>query len=96
MQILKIDSSGCASFSTNGSDWEPIDRIGKEHLLELLDICIEHEVQMDEYIDADIKNPAHNIIYKNVYQKLLDFISNKQGFLDEVEDLYRGALEKYN
>lgn len=96
MKILKIDSSGCASFSTNGSDWEPIDRIGKEHLLELLDICIENEVQMDEYIDADIKNPAHNIIYKNVYQKLLDFISNKQGFLDEVEDLYRGALEKYN
>ncbi|PNI01539.1 hypothetical protein C1N32_20260 [Vibrio diazotrophicus] len=96
MQILKIDASGCASFSTNGSDWEPIDKIGKEHLLMLLDICVEQDVQMDEYIDENIKNPAHNIIYKNVYQKLLDFVSNKQGFIDEVEDLYRGALEKYN
>ncbi|MFZ3421474.1 hypothetical protein [Vibrio harveyi] len=96
MQILRIEPSGCASFSTNGSDWEPIDRIGKEHLLQLLDICTECDVQMDEYVDANIKNPAHNIIYKNVYQKLLDFVSNKQGFLDEVEGLYRGALEKYN
>ncbi|WP_219624467.1 hypothetical protein, partial [Vibrio parahaemolyticus] len=95
MQILKINDNGTTCFSLNGLDWTPIDRIGKEDILKLLDLCVEKEIVMDEYDEERIKNPAHNIIYKNIYLKLGEFYINKQSFIDEVEGLYKEALETY-
>ena len=51
---------------------------------------------MDEYKDELLQNPAHNIIYKNIFGKFNDFLKNKTRFQDSAESTYKQAIEKYN
>ena len=95
MKCLKIDD-GKGYFSLNGSTWTEIDRITKEDLLNLLDLITMQEVIMDEFSDECISQPAHKIIYRNLYQKLSEFSKNKTVFIEESESLYKSALEKYS
>jgi len=97
MKYLKIENSK-GHFRLNGSEdtWIELDQINKDNLLELLKIAGNtNEFEMDEYQDASLQNPAHNIIYKNIYVKFNDFINNKTRFKDSVESTYKNALEKY-
>ncbi|MCR5601437.1 MAG: hypothetical protein K6G33_11940 [Ruminococcus sp.] len=50
---------------------------------------------MDEITDDSIKNEAHKIIYKSIYSKFYNLLSNKKQFLDECDGLYKDALQKY-
>jgi hypothetical protein len=50
---------------------------------------------MDEYDDALLQNPAHNIIYRNIHGKFKDFLTNKTRFQDSVEATYKTAIDKY-
>lgn len=96
MEYLKIDSNkGKYRIDTTGENWIDLDQINKEHLLLLLKYAIEEEFEMDEYKDELLQNPAHNIIYKNIYGKFNDFLSNKTRFKDSVEAMYKTAFDKY-
>jgi len=50
---------------------------------------------MDDYIRDQIKNPAHEIIYRNLHTKLHELTNKKERFHDESQQLYKDALQKY-
>lgn len=77
------------------NDWIELDQISKDDLLKLLDIATSQEFSMDEYEDALLQNPAHNIIYKNIHGKFSELLNNKTRFQDSVNSMYKAAIDKY-
>ena len=77
------------------SEWVEIDKINKDDLLSLLNTAISSEFEMDVYTEAEMANKAHQIIYKNIYEKLSNLETMKSKFKDESESLYKEAMEKY-
>lgn len=97
MKYLKIENNkGHFRLDSNETSWIELDKINKDNLLVLLKLASgSEEFEMDEYQDELLQNPAHNIIYKNIFLKFSDFIENKTRFKDSVESTYKTALEKY-
>lgn len=96
MKYLKIDNNkGFYRIDKTTENWLELDQLNKDHLLILLKFASSDNFEMDEYKDELIQNPAHNIIYKNIFGKLTDFLNNKTRFQDSVEASYKQALEKY-
>jgi len=77
-------------------DWTELDKIEKEDLMKLLDYATEEEFEMDEYKEEVLGNKAHQIIYKNLYEKFNNFLSNKNRFKDETDNVFKEAIEKYH
>ena len=95
MKLLKIDSNQGYFLGASG-EYKPIDKIGKEELLQLVTWTLdEKEAEFDAYDENAIKNPAHQIVYKSVVQKLQDLRGRKQEFIDESERLFLKEYEKY-
>ena len=101
MKYLYIEN-GQGFFSVSGleTDKQTIDKIRKEDLLRLLNLIIdestENGFEMDSYDEESLKNPAHKIIYKNIYDKFDKLIKKRVQFKDETCDLYKSAIEKYS
>ena len=96
MKCLKIEG-GKGHFSINGADWLPIDQINKDHLFTLLDLAIEQdEFEIDEFNAETLANQAHQIIYRNIYEKFTEVRRNRSRFKDESAALYKDAIEKYS
>ena len=94
MKYLKInDNKGF--YQTGDDNWKEIDSINKEDLMILLDKAIETDFEMNEFIVDNIQNKAHQIIYRNLYEKFSELLDNKSRFKDESEQLYKSAMEKY-
>ncbi len=94
MKVLKIENSQ-GFYSTTGAGYISIDKINKEDLLKLLDLALEDDFDVDKYSEDDIKNQAHQIIYKSISEKLLDLNRRKDEFRDESERLFLQEYEKY-
>jgi hypothetical protein len=95
MKYLKIENNN-VFFKNSNDEWNKIDTIDKNDLLYLVDkIITEDEFEMDEYDEELIANKAHQIIYKNLYDKFSGLLENKTRFHDESRQLYREAFEKY-
>jgi hypothetical protein len=95
MKYLKIEQNKGHFMSTKGTYVE-IDKIDKNELMHLLNKAIENdEFEMDEYQENDLGNPAHKIIYKNIFDKFNSLLSNKTRFRDESSQLYTRAFEQY-
>jgi hypothetical protein len=96
MKYLKIENNkGFYRIDTTKEIWSELDQINKDQLLTLLKFASTEEFEMDEYNDQLLQNPAHNIIYRNIYEKFKDFLGNKTRFQDSVEAMYKTAIEKY-
>lgn len=94
MKLLKIeDNQGL--FLDKKKAFSPIDTITKEDLLRLVDLTLAEEVEFDEFDDVTIRNPAHQILYKSIYEKLRELKNRKEEFKDESERLYLQEYEKY-
>ncbi len=94
MKLLNIEGNHGHYLGDQG-DFAPIDKITKEDLLRLVDLTLAEEVEFDEYDDEAIKNQAHQILYKSIFEKLADLKKRKQEFTDESERLYLEEYEKY-
>lgn len=95
MKHLKIEKSK-GFFSIDGVDWIEVDKINKENILFLVDRVIEDdEFEMDKYEKDKVQNKAHEIIYRNLYNKIIELQGHRTQFRDESEALYKEALEKY-
>ena len=94
MKLLKIDNN-LGHFLDGSGEFQPIDRITKEDLLSLVNLTLNEEVEFDEYDEKKIKNPAHQIVYKSIHEKLLGLKDRKQEFIDESERLYLAEYERY-
>jgi len=95
MKLLKI-SENLGQFLDANGDYSPIDKIGKDDLLRLVDRTLhDDEVELDAYDDQAIKNQAHQVIYKSVFQKLSDLRKRRQEFIDESARLFLDEYERY-
>lgn len=73
-----------------------IDKITKDHLLELINSTLEHEVTFDTYDEQSLHNQAQRIVYKNILEKLQDLGARRQEFKDESANLYEKEYERYS
>ena len=97
MKYLMIDrSQGFYKTDKEESKMTPIDQITKEDLLKLLDLCVGEDFEMDVFDAKNLKNAAHQIIYKNIYLKLEGVRKQRVRFLDEKTALYSKAIEEYS
>jgi hypothetical protein len=97
MKYLKIDDNKAYYLKSADSEtvWTEIDKINKDDLLTLLNSAISNDFEMDIYSDEILSNKAHQIIYKNIFEKFTSLLAMKDKFKDESERLYKDALEKY-
>lgn len=98
MKYLKIEDNKGFFMKENEqstTDWVQIDLITKDDLFFLLSKAVTEDFDMDEFKEDILSNKAHQIIYKNLYAKFFDLLSNKTRFKDESENLFNAALEKY-
>ena len=95
MKLLEIkDDKGY--YYDNKGELATIDKITKDDILRLVNLTLgEEEVEFDEFSDDNLKNQAHKIIYKSIFEKLQDLKKRKQEFIDESERLYLSEYEKY-
>lgn len=94
MKLLSIrDSKGY--FLAEGGEYEPLDQIGKEDLLRLVDLTLTTDSEMDDYDASLLQNQAHQIIYENLWSKLRDLATRKTEFLDESKRLFLTEYERY-
>jgi hypothetical protein len=95
MKLLKVSENLGHFLATNG-EYTSIDKITKDDLLRLVDCALgEGELELDPYDDQTIKNQAHQVIYKSIFQKLTDLSKRKQEFVDESARLFLDEYEKY-
>lgn len=94
MKVLKIEDNQ-GFYTTTGDAYNSIDKINKDDLLKLVELTLEGDVEIDEYSEEMLKNQAHQIIYKNIYEKLLDLQKRRDEFKDESERLFLQEYEKY-
>ncbi len=98
MKYLKIENNKGYYWKSTDSlaEWTEIDKINKEDLMDLLNNAISTEFQMDAYSETILANKAHQIIYKNIFEKFSNLESMKSKFKDESESLYKEAIDKYS
>lgn len=76
--------------------WIELDQISKEDILFVVDRAFnEEDFAMDDFNEEDLKNPAHRIIYKQLHEKISDFIERKSALKDEISSMYEDAYNKY-
>lgn len=97
MKYLKIEDNKGYFLQQKDSttEWVEIDRISKENLLFLLNSAISEDFEMDVYDETTLANKAHQIIYKNIFEKFTNLVAMKSKFKDESESYYKEAIEKY-
>ena len=96
MKCLEI-RNGKGLFRNKNEDMLPLDQIKKDDLMFLLDIATSADevFEMDDMNKNPIENQAHKIIYSDLYDKFSELLNNKRRFLDESENMYKDALQKY-
>ena len=94
MKYLKIEEK--KGLYWDGKQYKEIDKINKDDLLVLLNLAGEDAFELDPYNESLIGNRAHQIIYENIYNKLKQFLDNKNQFKKEVDKLYKEATSKYS
>lgn len=95
MKLLKIENSQGYYHAENG-DFDTIDKLTKDDLLRLVNFTLnEDDVEFEEYDEERLRNQAHRIIYRSIYEKLQGLRDRKQEFKDESERLYLPEYERY-
>lgn len=94
MKLLKIENN-LGYFLNEDGGYLPIDKITKEDLLRIMNGVLEGSGGLDPYIEEDIKNQAHQVVYKSMYNNLKALEDRKQEFVDESERLYLEDYKKY-
>jgi hypothetical protein len=85
-----------SAWGTRIGNYSLIDKIGKDDLLTLVNWTLDQDViEFDDYDEKTIKNQAHQIIYKSIFQKLRTLRGRRQEFIDESARLFLDAYESY-
>ncbi len=96
MKLLRIKDDGRAYYLDSNDEEVSIEKLNKEELLRLVQLTLqEDDVAFDEYDENTLKNPAHQLVYKSVYGKLIGLRERKKEFKDESDRLYLDEYEKY-
>lgn len=95
MQLLKV-SENLGYFQLADGGYSQIDNINKEDLLRLVGhVLNEDAVEMDPYDEQTLKNQAHQVIYKSIFQKLTGLRDRRREFIDGSARLFLEEYENY-
>lgn len=94
MQLLKIDNNEGLFLDESGA-YSSVEKITKDHLLRLVNLTLTKKVTFDEYDKEKLANRAHQIVYKNICEKLSALDARKEEFVDSSERLFLKEYEKY-
>ena len=96
MKLLQIEDNH-GFFLTEEGDFSPVHELDKKRLLWLVNHTLDDsiEIEFDEYDDGKLRNQAHQIVYKSVYEKLVALRERRKEFVDTSERLYLADYEKY-
>ena len=96
MKLLKIEDNKGYYFVTQDK-FATVDKITKDDILRLVSLTLDmnQEVEFDEYDVDNLKNKAHQIIYKSIVEKLQELKKRRKEYTDESERLYLTEYEKY-
>lgn len=95
MKLLKIEDN-LGYYRDDNGKFASVDKITKDDLLRLVNLTLgEEKVDFDEYNDENLKNQAHQIVYKNIFEKLRGLSERRQAFIDESERLHLQEYERY-
>lgn len=72
-----------------------MDKIDKDSVLFLVEKAFDSDVEWDEFKPEGLPNKVHAIIYKDLVDKLKDFVGNKERIKKKVFDEYAETLHKY-
>ena len=91
-----IIKKGLGYFLRDGQEIE-ISEITKEDIYSLIEkIITEPDFEMDTYDDSLLSNPAHKVIYKNLYSHFEDdVIKHRSDYLSMAQKTYKEAYQKY-
>ena len=76
--------------------YKSIENIDKENVLSILSYIIENDVEYDKYESGVFKNPAQDLIYKELSQDMDDLKNKKESIIKEIDDEFKEAEEKYS
>ncbi len=94
MKLLKIDNHLGHYRAENGAYYE-IDQITKEALLWIIEKVLDGTGEFDEYDEDELKNQAHQVVYKSIYSNLKALDDRRQEFIDEAERLFLEDYKRY-
>ncbi len=95
MKHLKIENNK-GSFLREGDEWIEINKMNKDDLYSLVRKAIEElDFEMDPFDESLLRNPAHKTIYSHIYRQLLDINKRRDEFIEEEQNLYKEAYDKY-
>lgn len=94
MKALKIENNQ-GYFLTEKDDYETVEKIDKTVLLRLVNLALQDNFEIDVYDENELRNQAHQVIYKSISEKLNDLHQKRNQFRDESERLYLDEYEKY-
>ena len=94
-QLKNEENKGC--YFVTKDKFATVDKITKDDILRLVSLTLDmnQEVEFDEYDVDNLKNKAHQIIYKSIVEKLQELKKRRKEYTDESERLYFTAYEKY-
>lgn len=94
MKVLKIENHQ-GYFLTEKNSYDTVDKLDKAILLRLVNLALEDDFEIDRFDEAELKNQAHQVIYKSISEKLNELHQKRNQFRDESERLYLDEYEKY-
>jgi hypothetical protein len=94
MKALKIEDNQ-GYFLTEKESYETVEKIDKTVLLRLVNFALQDNFEIDAYDENELRNQAHQVIYKSISEKLSDLHLKRNQFRDESERLYLDEYEKY-
>ena len=94
MKLLKIENNLGHYWGEDGA-YHEIDQITKEALLWVLERILDGSGELDEYDEDELKNQAHQVVYKSIYNNLKALAARRQEFLDESERLFLEDYKRY-
>ncbi|MCG3703798.1 hypothetical protein L5F68_05560 [Aliarcobacter butzleri] len=92
--MLKINNNQ-GFFQKIDGEYEQIDKITKEDLLRMMENILENDTEMEEYDEEKLKNQAHQVVYKSIYNNFKSLNDRKKEFKDNTERLYQEQYTKY-
>ena len=94
IKILKIKDGKGYYLDKNGNYVE-VDKVDRNSLLYLINLVINSEVEIETYYESLILNKVHQIIYKEISQKILTLKASKLTLLSNIDSEYADLINKY-
>lgn len=96
MKILKIENNKGLFYSFSVKNYLEINAINKEALLNLVDYILKQsDFEIDAYVEGKIQNNVQDIVYKDISEKLLQLINEKDSIISNIKNQYASSIEKY-